>query len=324
MTVTPLQLAAIVSAGVPGLYPIAALPSADDAADFDSAIIIDSADKRWRVRSPKHPEASIRLEAEHVILQSFSAGLRARLPFQVPTIVGSVPVNGMQTFIYTHIPGVHYDIEELAEISEHAKEGTEDLATQLGRIIATIHVMPETIIDDADLPVYDAADCRERRTSELERAEATGYVPEGLLKRWRDMMQDDEMWRFRTRVIHGDLNEDNLVLEDKKITEVTGWSEVCVGDPASDFSWLLACEDTNFVDKVMQVYSEQMPQYPDHNMALRANLYAEFALAQHLIRGMELEDSHMVSEAVDMLQTLEEDLRAAGEIEPEGKELPTE
>lgn len=314
MTVTPLQLAAIVSAGVPGLYPIAALPSADDAADFDSAIIIDSADKRWRVRSPKHPEASVRLEAEHVILQSFSAGLRARLPFQVPTIVGSVPLNGMQTFIYTHIPGVHYGIDELAEISAHAKEGSEDLATQLGRIIATIHVMPETIIDDADLPVYDAADCRERRVSELDRAEATGYVPAGLLKRWREMLEDEQMWRFRTRVIHGDLNEDNLVLENKQITEVTGWSEVCVGDPATDFSWLLACEDSNFIDRVMQVYADQMPQYPDHNMALRANLYAEFALAQYLIRGVELEDAGMVREAEVMLRTLEDDLKAGGEI----------
>lgn len=314
MTVTPLQLAAIVSAGVPGLYPVAALPSADDAADFDSAIIIDSADKRWRVRSPKHPEASVRLEAEHVILQSFSAGLRARLPFQVPTIVGSVPLNGMQTFIYTHIPGVHYAIDELAEISAHAKEGTEDLATQLGRIIATIHVMPETIIDDANLPIYSAEACRERRTAELERAEATGYLPAGLLKRWRELMEDDDMWRFRPRVIHGDLNEDNLVLENKQITEVTGWSEVCVADPATDFSWLLACEDDHFIDRVMQVYSEQMPQYPDHNLALRANLYAEFALAQYLIRGVELEDATMVREAEMLLRTLENDLMVSGEI----------
>ncbi|GAA1046740.1 phosphotransferase [Rothia amarae] len=314
MTVTPLQLAAIVSAGVPGLYPVAALPSADDAVDFDSAIIIDSADKRWRVRSPKNPEASVRLEAEHVILQSFSAGLRARLPFQVPTIVGSVPVDGMQTFIYTHIPGSHYDIDELAEISSHAKPGTEDLATALGRIIATIHVMPTTIIEDADLPVYTSEQLRQRRLTELERVEKTGKVPAGLIRRWRELLTDPHMWNFRPRVIHGDLNEDNLVLNQKKVTEVTGWSEVCVGDPAMDFSWLLACEDRSFSDRVMNVYTEQMPQRPDNSLALRANLYAEFALAQWMIRGIELEDQAMVDEAFAMLHQLENDLRRVGEI----------
>lgn len=323
MTVTPLQLAAIVSAGVPGLYPVAALPSADDAADFDSAVIIDSADKRWRVRSPKHPEASVRLEAEHVILQSFSAGLRARLPFLVPTIVGSVPTNGMQTFIYTHIPGTHYDIDELAEISSHAKEGTEDLATSLGRLIATIHVMPESIVEDADLPVYTADQIRDRRRAELARAEQTGKVPSGLLARWHRLMDDEALWSFRPRVIHGDLNEDNLVLDQKQITEVTGWSEVCVGDPAIDFSWLLACEDERFTDKVIEVYVDQMPQLPDSSLALRANLYAEFALAQWLIRGIEHEDRQMVDEAVRMLRTLESDLRAAGELRPEATSSTT-
>lgn len=322
MTVTPLQLAAIVSAGVPGLYPVAALPSADDAADFDSAIIIDSADKRWRVRSPKHPEASVRLEAEHVILQSFSAGLRARLPFLVPTIVGSVPLNGMQTFIYTHIPGVHYEIDELAEISAHAPAESENLATSLGRMIATIHVMPETIIEDADLPVYTADQIRSRRRAELERAAETGKLPQELLKRWRAQMDDDSLWNFRPRVIHGDLNEDNLVLDKKKITEITGWSEVCVGDPALDFSWLLACSDDAFRDEVIEVYTRQMPQLPDEALCDRANLYAEFALAQWLIRGIELEDSDMVAQAVELLEGLEEGMRGTGDIPSEQPSSP--
>lgn len=323
MTVTPLQLAAIVSAGVPGLYPVAALPSADDAADFDSAIIIDSANKRWRVRSPRHPEASVRLESEHVILQSFSAGLRARLPFEVPTIVGTVPLNGMQTFIYTHIPGTHHDIDELAEISAHAKSGTENLATSLGRLIATIHVMPETIIDEADLPVYSAEDLRQRRLRDLERARATGKMPEGLLRRWNQMLSDEQLWNFRPRVVHGDLNEDNLVLDKKHITEVIGWSEVCVGDPASDFAWLLACSDQSFGDEVFDVYSQQMPQAPDRNLQLRANLYAEFALAQWLIRGVELGDDAMITEGISMLRGLDADLRAAGEI-VDPKPLPSQ
>ena len=110
MTLTPLQLAAIVSAGVPGIYPVGASAVLDDTADFDSAIIVDSTNRRWRVRAPRRPDASMRLEAEHLILQSFTPGLRARLPFQVPTVVGTVPYQDGSVFIYTHIPGTSYEI----------------------------------------------------------------------------------------------------------------------------------------------------------------------------------------------------------------------
>ena len=186
--------------------------------------------------------------------------------------------------------------------------------------------MPTTIIEDADLPVYTSGQLRERRLAELNRVEETDRVPQGLLRRWRDQLTDTKMWDFRPRVVHGDLSEDNLVLNQKKITEVTGWSEVCVGDPAMDFSWLLACESRSFIDQVMTVYAEQMPQRPDTSLSLRANLYAEFALAQWLIRGIELDDSVMIEEADELLHTLESDLRRVGEISDssEAKTAPEE
>lgn len=316
MTSTPLQLAAIVSAGVPGLYPVAALPSADDALDFDSAVIVDSAGKRWRVRAPKHPEASVRLEAEHVILQSFTPGLRARLPFLVPTIVGTVPLDGRHAFIYSHNPGSHYDIDGLAELSQNAQGGPGDIADDIAHTITTIHAFPTTIVESADLPVYTCQQIRERRLAELDLAVATGKVPSALLARWEQQLNNSALWGFTPRVVHGDFNEDNLVLDQKKIVEITGWSEVCVGDPAADFTWLFASEDPLFRERVFGAYRREMPQEPDRHLETRANLYAEFGLAQWLIRGVELEDRVMVSEAVSMLHHLEADLRAVDALEP--------
>ncbi|ORC15164.1 MULTISPECIES: phosphotransferase [Rothia] len=316
MTSTPLQLAAIVSAGVPGLYPVAALPSADDALDFDSAIIIDSANKRWRVRAPKHPEASVRLEAEHVILQSFTPGLRARLPFLVPTIVGTVPLDGRHAFIYSHNPGSHYDIDGLAGLCQNIQDGPGNIADDIAHTIATIHAFPTTIVESADLPVYTCQQIRERRLAELDLAVATGKVPSGLLTRWEQQLNNSALWSFNPRVVHGDFNEDNLVLDQKKIVEITGWSEVCVGDPATDFTWLFASEDPLFRERVFEAYRREMPQEPDRHLETRANLYAEFGLAQWLIRGVELEDRVMVSEAVSMLNHLEADLRAVDALDP--------
>ena len=116
MTLSPLQLAAIVSAGVPGIYPVATAAAPEESAEYDTAIITDSADRNWRVRAPRNHDASMRLEAEHQVLRSFTHGLRARLPFTVPTIAGTVPYNGMSVFVYTYVPGTHRDLEELARI----------------------------------------------------------------------------------------------------------------------------------------------------------------------------------------------------------------
>ena len=152
MTLTPLQLAAIVSAGVPGIYPVGASAVLDDTADFDSAIIVDSTNRRWRVRAPRRPDASMRLEAEHLILQSFTPGLRARLPFQVPTVVGTVPYQDGSVFIYTHIPGTSYEVDDLAAQNGHMADGQENLAVSLGKILATLHTMPHDLVFEAGLP----------------------------------------------------------------------------------------------------------------------------------------------------------------------------
>ena len=303
MTLSPLQLAAIVSAGVPGIYPVGAEPVREDSDDFDSAIIADSTGRRWRVRAPRRPDASMRLEAEHLILQSFSPGLRARLPFAVPTVAGTVPYAGGNVFVYTHIPGTIYDVDQLAELSRREVAANRpSLASIIAKDIATLHVMPEDIIYEADLPSYSSEQIRLRKNAELERA----------------VLSPGPMWQFRPRVVHGDMGAENLVLHvtptEARIVEVTGWSDVHVGDPAQDFAWLYSCQDIDFTDEAIEVYRQQMPQLPDAYLAQRANFYAEFAIAQWLTHTVEVGDRDGATHAVSMLLDIQDDLRASGEL----------
>ena len=319
MTLSPLQLAAIVSAGVPGIYPVGAEPVREDSDDFDSAIIADSTGRRWRVCAPRRPDASMRLEAEHLILQSFSPGLRARLPFAVPTVAGTVPYAGGNVFVYTHIPGTIYDVDQLAELSRREVAANRpSLASIIAKDIATLHVMPEDIIYEADLPSYSSEQIRLRKNAELERAAATGKVPADLLAHWRAVLSPGPMWQFRPRVVHGDMGAENLVLHvtpaEARIVEVTGWSEVHVGDPAQDFAWLYSCQDIDFTDEAIEVYRQQMPQLPDAYLAQRANFYAEFAIAQWLTHTVEVGDRDGATHAVSMLLDIQDDLRASGEL----------
>ena len=276
MTLSPLQLAAIVSAGVPGIYPVGAEAVREDSGDFDSAIIADSAGRRWRVRAPRRPDASMRLEAEHLILQS---------------------------------------VDQLAELSRReVAQGRPSLAAIIAKDIATLHVMPEDIIYEADLPSYSSEQIRRRKIAELERAAATGKVPADLLAHWQAVLSPGPMWLFRPRVVHADMGAENLVLEVTPSEARTGWSDVHVGDPAQDFAWLYSCEDIDFTDEAVEVYRQQMPQLPDAYLAQRANFYAEFAVAQWLTHTVETDDKDGATHAVSMLLDIQDDLRSSGEL----------
>ena len=82
----PLRLAALAAAAVPGLAPVSAEASPDDPADFSTAVVVDGEGQRWRVRSPRTPEAGIRLETELQVLAGLTPAVRAGLPFRIERI----------------------------------------------------------------------------------------------------------------------------------------------------------------------------------------------------------------------------------------------
>ena len=204
---SPMELAAIATAAVPGLAPtgVASLP--DDGNDFDSVLIVDAAKNRWRVRSPRHEEASMRLETELAALRAFSAGIRASLPFQLPSVAGTVRQGPLRTFVYNHLPGKQFSLEDLVALGSRC-------ARDLGSVMAAIHSMPASAIDRADLPSYAAEQVRQRRLNELDAAATTGMIPPRLLRRWEHALEDVALWRFNSTVIHGDLHEDQLLVQD--------------------------------------------------------------------------------------------------------------
>ncbi|MGW6174658.1 macrolide 2'-phosphotransferase [Arthrobacter sp. NPDC055138] len=305
MRKTPLELAAIASAAVPGLTPtgVAGLP--DDAADFQSAVLTDSAGKRWRVRSPKHPEASMRLETELLVLRAFSPAIRAELPFQVPTVAGTVQQSELRTFVYNHVPGSIFGLEALVASAA-------SVPVSIGRATAGIHDLPPAMVDAADLPSYTADQFRQRKLNELDQAATTGKIPPALLRRWEHALEDVALWKFNPCVVHGDLHEDNLLVHDGSVGSVTGWTDLRIGDPADDFAWLVAVHEQSFADVVLESYRKYRKDPVDPHLMRRAALAAEFALAQWLVRGLAAEDQTMVDEAVEMLNELESDVAEHG------------
>lgn len=293
------------SAAVPGLAPTAVSSAPDDAADFDSALLLDSAGKRWRVRSPKHVEASTRLETELLVLKVFSPAIRAELPFLMPTVAGTLRQGQLTTFVYSHLSGSPRSIESLTA-------GSARLSRELGATMAAIHDLPPGIVQDADLPSYTGNEFRQRKLNELDQAATTGEIPASLLRRWEHALEDVALWRFNPCVVHGDLHEDNILIEGERVMAVTGWTDLRVGDPADDFAWLVAANDQKFIDSVLEAYSASRREAPDRHLIRRAALSAEFALAQWLVKGVAAGDQQMVAEAKEMLAALESDITEYG------------
>ncbi|MGO2031237.1 MAG: phosphotransferase [Glutamicibacter ardleyensis] len=300
-----MELAAIATAAVPGLTPVGFAALSDDAEDFDSALIVDAQKHRWRVRSPRHDEASMRLEAELSALRAFSAKVRAALPFSLPSVAGTVRQGPLRTFVYKDLPGRVPTLEELVE------EGSK-LAVALGQCMAAIHQIPDESVEVAGLPTYTADEVRQRKLNELDTAAATGRVPSGLLRRWEHAMEDVSLWRFNATVVHGDFDEEQLQVSHSSITAVKGWTDLHVGDPADDFAWLSAIDDHGFSERVFAAYVEARGKSADPHIMRRAALAAEFALAQWLVKSLDSKEAGRIADAEEMLQELDTNIAEYG------------
>ncbi|MCT2090008.1 phosphotransferase [Micrococcus terreus] len=343
MNRTPMELAALASAAIPGLSPTGVAGSPDDPRDFDAAVVLDQEGGHWRVRSPRNQEAAMRLETELQVLSGFTPRVRAGLPFRVPSVAGAVRLEGLRTFVYHDLPGRELDLEELTGLGEH-------IVADIGRVIAAIHALPAAVVENADLPSYTAEQFRQRRLNELDQAATTGRIPPVLLRRWENALEEKELWDFTPVVVHGDLHEDNLLVHRGRLVAVTGWTDLHVGDPADDFAWLASAGDQDFAESVLAEYSGHLtgeggsgtaPEIPgrsgaglpdddipadpfgspapviprsgpDEHLLRRAALAAEFALAQWLVRGINAGDEGMASEAQEMLRELQLDVDQHG------------
>ncbi|AXJ11499.1 macrolide 2'-phosphotransferase [Arthrobacter sp. PM3] len=301
----PIELAAVATAAVPGLTPTAVSSAPDDPADFDAALLVDCEGKRWRVRCPRHAEASTRLETEFLVLRAFAPGIRAELPFLIPTVAGTVRQGQLSTFVYSHLAGATRSLDDLSS-------GSAALAGEIGAALAAIHDLPRTLVSNADLPSYTPNEFRQRRLNELDQAATTGKIPPLLLRRWEHAMEDVTLWRFNPCVVHGDLHEDNILVEGDRVTAVTGWTDLRIGDPADDMAWLVASNEQDFVNAVLEHYTSARRDVPDAHLLRRAALSAEFALAQYLVKGLAAGNQEMIGEAESMLAALADDVAVHG------------
>lgn len=301
MASIPFTLAALATSAVPGLVVLGARRYEEDEA-FVSAIVFDGTDE-FIVRVPRTQVAEVQQSAELLGLAALTEGSREALPFTIPASLGMTRAGDTRAVVTTYVDGGRFDAEDLSADSL--------LILPIAEATAAIHALPRSIAHQGGLPIRSAQDLRLQATRLIDRAEATRLVPQTILNRWHHVVESSELWDFDPTVVHGTLDAHQLRVNDDQIVGVVGWSDLSVGDPATDLAWLKGAGPDVLIG-VLSRYAALRDRGSLVHLRTRAALYHELEIARWLLHGTESHDDEVTNDAVRMLDRLVDSVTAFG------------
>ena len=296
-----LELAALATSAMPGLRVSALRPPTytDELASVTG--IEDVGGNRWIVTCPHEEVSGPALEATSGILDRLGQAYEHDyIPFDVPRLAGQAKIRGGGTVYVHRDPGGHAPTEQDLETDPL-------LPASLGRALAALHNLPETVFSAIGLPSYTAMECRDRNLALLDEAARQVTIPPSLWSRWEAALEDVSLWRFPSAPIHGDIQERSLSVKRGSVVAIGGWTSAHVGDPALDIAWIQASASDAFLERFRETYGHERRAI-DLHVFTRAQLLSEIALVRWLVHGLHAEDSSIVDDARAMLADLAIDL----------------
>ena len=305
---TPLELAALATAAVPGLS-VAGLREPQFADEVLSVTgIIDSAGNKWTVTCPHSSVGGLDLDAQSGVLTRLAKAKDAKkIPFDVPRIHGTtLTPEGDRVIVHQDLGG--------HPMSDDDFDNPNLLPASLGKALAALHNLPPVIYTGINLPAYSVSECRERHLAMLDEVASQVLIPANLWNRWEAALEDLSLWRFPAAPIHGDIQGNSVIVEAGIVRAMTGFTSAHVGDPAQDIAWVLASASDAFLERFRAAYSQERT-VADLQLFTRAQLLSELAIVRWLLHGLHAEDRSIISDARHMLSELSTDLGDAQIIE---------
>ena len=298
---SPLELAALATSAVPGMRVTALRPPSYNDELSSVTGIEDVAGNRWIVTCPHEEVSGPALEATSGILDRLGQAYEHDyIPFDVPRLAGAAKVgDGARVYVHKD-PGGHPPTPE--ELDSDLL-----LPASLGRALAALHNLPETVFSAIGLPTYTAIECRDRNLALLDEAAREVTIPPSLWSRWEAALEDVSLWRFPSAPIHGDIQERCLSVQRGSVLAIGGWTSAHVGDPALDIAWIQASASDSFLERFRETYGHER-RATDLHVFTRAQLLSEIALVRWLVHGLHAEDAFIIDEARAMITDLAADL----------------
>lgn len=290
---SPLTLAALATSAIAGLDVTQAAAIGGTGGEVDSALLSTRDGRTLVIRVPRTGAAESEQSADLVAVRALSDGVRARLPFGVPRMLGQAPVDGTRAIVSEFVDGAPLSLAGI----------TPGIAASIGQAVAAIHALPTSVVADVGLPQLRAIDVMREAVTTLDRAAATGLVPAALLRRWEGAAEDSTLWQFTPTVINGSLSASSFLVVGDSVTGLLGWARLQVGDPARDLFWMLGSSDPAVPETGFDAY-HQARGIHDRQVGRRAVFAAELELARWLLHGTEKRSTEIVDDAVGMMHAL--------------------
>lgn len=286
-----LMLAAQASAAVPGLSLVSTTDMSDS--DKQAAFATDSESRAWLVELPVTDDEELRTRERIGSLRAIGDGLRSRLSFGIPRVHGEANVRGKTLTVAEWLPGFRTTLSAV----------TPGLAAAIAQAMAELHAIPASALYDQGRPVSSANDAQRTAVGIVDRAAQTTLLPQSLLRRWEAAYEDSDLWQFEPSIVHGALRLDSFLVEGDRVTAVTGWRAVQVGDPARDVAWVTAPGAKPIHESIEHAYREARPA-ADRRLFQRARFWAELDIARWLLHGVESGNEDITRQATQHINEL--------------------
>lgn len=238
----------------------------------------------WIVQLPRTPYADAKLRRQIEVLPELAREVSAPVP--QPDLVSLDPV----CMGYREIVGTGCDVAGGAAAADAGM-----WPERLGRFLYDLHMMPPESLGmraSRAEEIRDALRAEWQRLYDVARPHLTSDDARATTK-IEPVFDDDAVWRFASCVTHGDLAPEHvLVTPNGDLAGVIDWEEVDVGDPAADFSWLLAMPGIG--DRALGGYGGA----PDAGFATRTRLWHTLIPLHELERGIEAALSELVASSL--------------------------
>lgn len=301
-----LILAALAKAALPGVDFNRAVDGDSDS-NLKVAVLLGTDGRTVVAKRPIRQAARNQIELEVRGLQALNEATRTRLPFAVETLLSRLDLGQNDSvWFFDQLEGSATYFEKLSP------SGT--LAESIGEALGAIHNLPLNVVTDAFLPEYNPADIALKYVTEMDKMAETGKIPPSLLDRWQSALEDVSLFRYTPTLVHGSIDSDtvlnSVVNHAQVVSGITNWSELHIGDPAEDFSWIFSAAVPELADAILLAYNTRHPN-SDSTLRQRAQLYSELYAGRWLLHGLALADPEIVAEAeeilADLAQALEND-----------------
>lgn len=302
MASTPFTLAALATLAVPGLVVHSAREHTYGEADELVAAVITTDQGELIIRVPREASSEQVLGGELIGLAALTQGARSVLPFQVPTVLGQTHAGNTRAVVCTFLPGSKLNT---TTISADAL-----ILASIASTLRAIHALPVALVADAGLPVRSAQQSRENAARLIRRAQETRLLPISIQSRWESVLDDDHVWEFEPTVTHGNMQIEQLLVQNEHVTGVLGWSSLAVDDPAIDLAWLCAAGEPTF-DSALEQYRKERDVSSPEAFRARAFFAHELEIAKWLLHGVDTHNQSVIDDSVQMFDALVDRLPSA-------------